>query len=63
MEGMDVVKSAIRKCQQTNIFVVFVIIDNPQNKVPNIIHVAGTLLLCKVKKVIFRVGLMSDHFK
>ena len=32
LEGMDVVKSAVRKARHANVFLVFVIIDNPQNK-------------------------------
>ncbi|XP_050394421.2 midasin [Patella vulgata] len=31
-EGMEVVKSAVRKARDANIFLVFVIIDNPENK-------------------------------
>jgi midasin len=33
MEGMEVVKSAVRQAREANVFLVFVIIDNPQNKV------------------------------
>lgn len=33
LEGMEVVKSAVRKAREANVFLVFVIIDNPQNKV------------------------------
>ncbi len=33
LEGMEVVKSAVRKARQANVFLVFVIIDNPNNKV------------------------------
>lgn len=33
MEGMDVVKTAVRQARAANIFLVFVIIDNPQCKV------------------------------
>ncbi|XP_041350636.1 midasin-like [Gigantopelta aegis] len=32
MEGMDVVKTAVRQAREANIFLVFVILDNPQNK-------------------------------
>ncbi|KAK3603576.1 hypothetical protein CHS0354_028005 [Potamilus streckersoni] len=32
MEGMDVVKTAVRQAQEANIFLVFIILDNPQNK-------------------------------
>ncbi|ESP03976.1 hypothetical protein LOTGIDRAFT_230254 [Lottia gigantea] len=31
-EGMEAVKSAVRKAREANIFLVFVIIDNPENK-------------------------------
>ena len=33
MEGMEVVKSAVRRAREANVFLVFVIIDNPDNKV------------------------------
>jgi len=33
MEGMDVVKSAVRQAREAGVFIVFVIIDNPANKV------------------------------
>ena len=33
MEGMEVVKSAVRQAREANVFIVFVIIDNPKNKV------------------------------
>lgn len=33
MEGMETVKSAVRQARESNIFSVFVIIDNPQAKV------------------------------
>ncbi|XP_064629159.1 midasin-like [Lineus longissimus] len=32
LEGMDVVKNAVRQARHTNIFTVFIIIDNPENK-------------------------------
>ncbi|XP_067673927.1 midasin-like [Haliotis asinina] len=32
MEGMEVVQSAVRQAREANIFLVFVIIDNPQSK-------------------------------
>ncbi|KAL4232858.1 AAA ATPase midasin [Mactra antiquata] len=32
MEGMEVVKSAVRQAREANVFIVFVIIDNPDNK-------------------------------
>lgn len=35
MEGMEVVMSAVRQAREANVFIVFVIIDNPQNKVRN----------------------------
>ncbi len=38
-EGVEVVKSAVRKTRFANVFLVFVIIDNPQNKV-------GALVRC-----------------
>ena len=33
LEGMEVVKSAVRQAREANVFVVFVILDNPENKV------------------------------
>lgn len=33
MEGMETVKSAVRQARESNIFLVFVVIDNPQAKV------------------------------
>jgi midasin len=33
MEGMETVKSAVRQARESNIFLVFVIIDNPVAKV------------------------------
>ncbi len=33
MEGMEVVQSAVRQAREANIFLVFVIIDNPKSKV------------------------------
>lgn len=32
-EGMETVKSAVRQAREANVFLVFVVIDNPQNKV------------------------------
>ncbi|XP_060562548.1 midasin-like, partial [Ruditapes philippinarum] len=32
MEGMEVVKTAVRQAREANVFIVFVIIDNPKNK-------------------------------
>lgn len=32
-EGMEMVKSAVRQAREANVFLVFVVIDNPQNKV------------------------------
>lgn len=34
-EGMETVKSAVRQAREANIFLVFVVIDNPLNKVGN----------------------------
>uniref|UniRef100_A0A8W8MJU2 Midasin n=2 Tax=Magallana gigas TaxID=29159 RepID=A0A8W8MJU2_MAGGI len=31
-EGMETVKSAVRQAREANVFLVFVVIDNPQNK-------------------------------
>lgn len=39
LEGMEVVKAAVRKARHANVFLVFVIIDNPQNKVRDLCHV------------------------
>ena len=33
LEGMEAVKSSIRQAMEANVFVVFVVIDNPNNKV------------------------------
>lgn len=33
LEGKEVVQQAVRKAREANIFLVFVIIDNPENKV------------------------------
>ena len=33
LEGMEAVKSAVRQAMEANVFVVFVVIDNPNNKV------------------------------
>ena len=33
LEGMEVVRSAVRQARESNVFIVFVIIDNPDNKV------------------------------
>ena len=33
LEGMEAVKSSIRQAMEANVFVVFVVIDNPHNKV------------------------------
>ena len=33
LEGMEAVKSSVRQAMEANVFVVFVVIDNPDNKV------------------------------
>ena len=33
LEGMEVVKSAVRRAREANVFLVFVVLDNPDNKV------------------------------
>ena len=33
LEGMEAVKSAVRQAMEANVFVVFIVIDNPNNKV------------------------------
>ena len=33
MEGMEVVKATVRQALEAGVFIVFVIIDNPENKV------------------------------
>ena len=33
LEGMEVVKSAVRRAKEANVFLVFVVLDNPDNKV------------------------------
>ena len=33
LEGMETVRQAVRQAREANVFVVFVIIDNPENKV------------------------------
>ena len=33
LEGMEVVKTAVRQAREANVFLVFVVLDNPLNKV------------------------------
>ncbi len=33
LEGVEMVRTAVRRARHANVFLVFVIIDNPQNKV------------------------------
>jgi midasin len=39
-EGPDRVKQAVRRAKQNGIFMVFVIVDNPESKVTTLIYVA-----------------------
>ena len=41
LEGMEIVKNAVRAARDANIFLMFVVIDNPENKVRSCLLLKG----------------------
>jgi hypothetical protein len=65
-EGPDKVKQAVRRAKQNGIFMVFVIVDNPVNKVTTFINVSVWLLglSCVVcfSNILAQIGTRLGHW-
>jgi len=60
MEGMETVKTAVRQAREANIFLVFVIIDNPQCRVCT--YILNNLRICCSMHFKILNNLFSFHY-
>ena len=46
LEGMEAVRMAVRRAREANVFLVFVIVDNPDSKVRCEYDISSTFITC-----------------